>query len=72
MPADEYFDSKTGLRVSVERDEEGFSVAYCPEWEGCHAQGSTLPEGLNNILQVVNAFGAIKKERGEESVAARD
>jgi len=70
MPMDEYFDTKTGIMVVVERDEDEYFVAYCPEWLGCHAQGTTLPEPLKNIAEVIDAFVAIRKER-EKRVCPR-
>ena len=45
-------------------------MAYCPEWLGCHAQGNTPAEALKNIVEVIDAFAAIKKERGEEPAAS--
>jgi len=38
--------------VIIEKDEDGYS-AFCPELQGCYAQGGTYEEVLNNIRDVI-------------------
>lgn len=35
--------------------EEGFSVS-CPELPGCHSQGATVDEALENILDAIQGY----------------
>jgi predicted RNase H-like HicB family nuclease len=39
--------------VLIEQDEDGKFVASCPSLEGCHAQGDTFEEVMDNIRDVV-------------------
>jgi len=41
------------LQVVVEQDEDGVYVASCPALEGCHAQGDTFEEAMENIKDVI-------------------
>jgi predicted RNase H-like HicB family nuclease len=41
--------------VIVEKDEEGY-FAYCPQLKGCHTQGETLEEALQNIRECVDLY----------------
>lgn len=38
--------------ITIEKDEDGY-FAFCPELQGCYAQGETYEEALNNIRDVV-------------------
>lgn len=38
--------------VIIEKDEDGYS-AFCPELQGCYAQGGTYEEVLDNIRDVI-------------------
>ena len=38
--------------IVIEKDEEGY-YAYCPELQGCYAQGETYEEVLENIKDVI-------------------
>ncbi len=46
---EEAIDSKRRLTVILERDEDGWYVASVPELRGCHTQGRTLDEVMENI-----------------------
>ncbi|HUT25948.1 MAG TPA: type II toxin-antitoxin system HicB family antitoxin [Sumerlaeia bacterium] len=41
--------------VIVEKDEAGY-FAYCPQLKGCHTQGETLEEALQNIRECVDLY----------------
>jgi predicted RNase H-like HicB family nuclease len=42
-------------RVVLIRSEEGFSVS-CPSLPGCHSQGATLDEALENIKSAIREW----------------
>jgi predicted RNase H-like HicB family nuclease len=39
--------------IQIECDEDGFFVGEVPELRGCYAQGRTLSEMLENMLEAV-------------------
>lgn len=39
--------------VIIEKDENGFFVADCPDLQGCHSQGKTLEEAITNIRDAI-------------------
>ncbi|MBO8143304.1 MAG: type II toxin-antitoxin system HicB family antitoxin [Thermodesulfobacterium sp.] len=43
------------VTVIIEKDEFGY-YAYCPELKGCHTQGDTLDEVLQNIKEAVELY----------------
>ncbi|RJP18439.1 MAG: type II toxin-antitoxin system HicB family antitoxin [Candidatus Abyssobacteria bacterium SURF_5] len=43
------------VSVVVEKDEQGL-FAYCPELEGCHSQGESLEEVLDNIREAIELY----------------
>ncbi|KKQ35723.1 MAG: hypothetical protein US53_C0072G0007 [Candidatus Woesebacteria bacterium GW2011_GWA1_37_7] len=54
------------LPVIIERDDDGFYVADCPELPGCHTQGSTLEGAISNIRDAIKLHLKILKEEKEE------
>jgi predicted RNase H-like HicB family nuclease len=46
-------ESKQGFPISIEQDEDKMFIVSCPTFKGCHADGKTLEEALNNIEQVI-------------------
>ena len=40
----------------LEREADGGSHAYCPALKGCHSQGDTLDEALDNVREAVEAY----------------
>lgn len=51
--------------VTVETDEDGFYVSSCPTLSGCHSQGRTRDEALNNIAQAIKGYLASMQKHGE-------
>jgi len=41
------------LKVTLEEDEEGRYIVSCPALPGCHSQGDTAEEALENIKEAV-------------------
>ncbi len=41
------------FRVLIEQDEDGWFVADVPAIPGCHTQGKTYEEAINNVKEVI-------------------
>ena len=58
-------------RVVLIKSEEGFSVS-CPALRGCHSQGSTLDEALENIKSAIREWlDAESDDKSKVSVIER-
>lgn len=58
-------------RVVLVESEEGFSVS-CPALRGCHSQGSTLDEALENIKSAIREWlDTESEERSKLSLIER-
>ena len=58
-------------RVVLVESEEGFSVS-CPALRGCHSQGSTLDEALENIKSAIREWlDTESEERSKLSIIER-
>jgi len=51
--------------VTLENDEDGFYTSSCPALPGCHSQGRTREEALNNIAQAIRGYLASMQKHGE-------
>ena len=51
--------------VIVERDPDGY-FAFCPELEGCHTQGASYEEALDNIRDAIRLHVEDRIEAGED------
>ena len=49
--------------INIEPCEEGGFFANCPILQGCHAEGETYGEAIDNISDVIKAHIKIKIER---------
>ena len=52
------------LKVEVEPLEEGGFLASCPELQGCHAEGDTIAEALENVEDVARVIIELCIEKG--------
>ena len=52
--------------VIIEKDEDGFFVADCPDLQGCHTQGKTLEEAITNIRDAIKLNLKVFKEEKQE------
>ncbi|MGE5341771.1 MAG: type II toxin-antitoxin system HicB family antitoxin [Candidatus Omnitrophota bacterium] len=52
-------------KVILIESEEGVSVS-CPELPGCHSQGETIAEALENIKDAIREWLGAEKEEKEE------
>ncbi len=50
------------LLVVFEMDEDGWEVASCPTLPGCHSQGRTRKEALDNIREAIRGYLASLRE----------
>ena len=48
--------------ITIEKDKDGY-FAFCPELQGCYAQGETYEEAMGNIRDVVRLH---IKDRAED------
>jgi predicted RNase H-like HicB family nuclease len=51
--------------VEIEPAEEGGFFASCPSLPGCHAEGETYSETIENIEDVIKAHLELRKKHGE-------
>jgi len=51
--------------VTFERDEDGFILASCPVFPGCHSQGRTKEEAIANITEAMQGYIASMRKHGE-------
>ncbi len=57
---------KRHLTVLIEKDEDGYYVASVPELRGCHTQGETLDEVMENIRDAASLCLEVEQEEDEE------
>ncbi len=43
------------VNVIIEKDKNGYA-AFCPELKGCHSQGDSLDEVLENIKEAIQLY----------------
>jgi predicted RNase H-like HicB family nuclease len=55
----------TEYRVVLIESEEGFSVS-CPALRGCHSQGATLEEALENFKSAIREWTDADSEEKEK------
>ena len=51
--------------IAIEKDENGY-FAFCPELQGCYAQGDTYEEALENIKDAIRLHVEDRIESREE------
>ena len=56
--------SKVLIPVQVESLEEGGYLAICDVIQGCHAEGDTVAEALENLEDVAKTLLEVQKEDG--------
>lgn len=54
------------FQVLIEQDEDGFFVTDVPALQGCHAQGQTFEEAMENIRDVISMCVREMREDGLE------
>ena len=51
--------------ITLEHDEDGFIIASCPAFPGCHSQGKTKEEAIANISEAIRGYIASMRKHGE-------
>lgn len=44
---------KLHLPIILEQDEDGYFIASCPLFKGCHSYGKTIEEAIINIKEAI-------------------
>ena len=65
-------DETLRLLVVFERDEDGWEVASCPTLPGCHSQGRTRREALDNIREAIRGYLASMREHEASGPASSE
>ncbi len=52
--------------ISLEREEDGGYHAFCPALPGCHTQGDTYEETIENIKDAIKLYIESLKARREK------
>lgn len=55
-------ESVHNFTVLIERDEDGIFVGSVPSLRGCHTQGETIEELLQNIREAIELCLEVEKE----------
>jgi predicted RNase H-like HicB family nuclease len=55
---------KYRLHVQVQPLEEGGYLAVCPRISGCHAEGATIGEAIDNLQSVTQVLYDLCREQG--------
>lgn len=53
------------FQVLIEQDEDGYYVADVPALQGCHTQGKTFEQALENIKEVIAMCVQEMREDGQ-------
>lgn len=67
MKPTEYVVSPYCYKVRVVDGEDGYLVASCLELPGCHAQGRTLSEAVQNIVDAIVGYVSLLEDEGDGS-----
>ena len=51
--------------ILEKEDDEGYHV-YCPALKGCHSQGDTREEALNNIREAIQCYIESLRKDGQK------
>ena len=57
--------AKYQFTVVVEQDEDGVYISSCPALQGCHSQGDTYEEALENISEAIQLHIEARQSLGE-------
>ncbi|MBC8447939.1 MAG: type II toxin-antitoxin system HicB family antitoxin [Chloroflexi bacterium] len=60
------------LPVEIEFLEEGLYLASCPAIQGCHAEGRTIGESLDNLQSVAQVIHDLCQEKGQPFVTEKE
>ena len=56
---------KYQFTVVVERDEDGVYISSCPALQGCHSQGDTYEQAIENLKDAIKLHIEARQSLGE-------
>ncbi len=59
------------VSIVIEKDKSGY-FAFCPELKGCHTQGDTLEEVLENIKEAIELYLETLSEEEREYYLSKE
>jgi predicted RNase H-like HicB family nuclease len=57
--------AKYAFTAVVEQDENGVYISSCPALQGCHSQGDTYEEAIENIKEAIRLHIEARQSLGE-------
>ena len=57
--------AKYQFTVVIERDEDGVYISSCPALQGCHSNGETYEEALENLKEAIRLHIEARKSVGD-------
>jgi predicted RNase H-like HicB family nuclease len=56
MEGDRQMETYCNYTVIIEKEDEGGFYAFCPALRGCHTQGETFEEAVDNIKDAIRLY----------------
>ena len=56
------------LEVVLEQEEDGTYSVHCPALKGCHSQGETREEALQNIQEAIQLYLEVANEKARKEM----
>lgn len=56
------------LEIVLEQEDDGTYSVHCPALKGCHSQGGTREEALNNIQEAIQLYLEVANEKTRELI----
>jgi len=56
------------LEIVLEQEDDGTYSVHCPVLKGCHSQGETREEALNNIKEAIQLYLEVANEKAREII----
>ncbi len=59
---------KKEFNIVIEQDDDGYYIASVPELPGCHTQAKSLDELQKRIIEAIELYIEVDKNRLEKSI----
>ncbi len=59
---------KRDFNLVIEQDEDGYYIGNVPELPGCHTQARSLDELHNRIIEAIELYLEVDKDKREKSL----
>ncbi|WFN36982.1 type II toxin-antitoxin system HicB family antitoxin [Methanomicrobium antiquum] len=56
------------LEIVLEEEDDGTYSVHCPALKGCHSQGRTREEAINNIHEAVGLYLEVANEKARKLI----